>query len=352
MRLSPQQLCLGDVGRRKWFVAIQEIHAISSSGVDIHSVFFQNGGAGFDSPARVVASSLEVTDIYIRHYQNILLHGCRLAVSPSVLTLATAQSAAATAPSRAPLRIYVAFAACGRFKVYLNGQLLLQPDARYEVWRLYSAYAHVSVGDVFSFTMERCGEFKGFIGCFGSSVCTGLNHGSGWFCTHEQPRDGWMQPNFSFGPSLEAARPACSIRNDTDIWSVYSRDNTDRQCVGLDAFPSAADAASCAAACCANPACSRFQWCGGGDCTTSLSSASKCWIGVSSNCEKQETGWTSGLRPSLQTPWVHADSLGIIRDMKTILEPGLDNRARWLFPANGDSGQQTHCRWELQPALA
>jgi hypothetical protein len=161
------KLCVGWRGLRKWFVAIQEIRRIHS--VDIHYIFFQNGGTSFEVPAFPAQSSVHVTDMYIRHYRSWLPHVCKHYLSPSLLSLKPQQNPSGTM-SVADLRVYVTFAACGNFKVYYNGELFLQSDSLHRVWRVYGAYVTVSRGGIFSVVLEGCLEKTQFIGCFGSSL--------------------------------------------------------------------------------------------------------------------------------------------------------------------------------------
>jgi hypothetical protein len=77
----------------------------------------------------------------------------------------------------------------------------------------------------------------------------------------------------------------------------------DRDCQGLsDAAAGAKSLAACAAACCADPACSVYQWCpAGGGCDGATGSAPQCWIGDVSGCGLGvRSGWRgmgSGQRP-------------------------------------------------------
>lgn len=79
---------------------------------------------------------------------------------------------------------------------------------------------------------------------------------------------------------LAAAAAACDFPywlNDTEVWGLASA--------------SAADAASCAAACCAAGAsCTLYQWCpAGAGCTP----ASSCWIGATGGQTRRVAGWIS-----------------------------------------------------------
>jgi hypothetical protein len=151
----------------------------------------------FDSPAHRVTHREQVSSIYIRHYRGVLSHECRLALSPSIMSLKPSQqNRSSTVLAVAELPIYVAFAACSKFKLYFNGMLVVEANSQHPSWTLYGAYVRVSPGGVFSFSTGSCDDFKGFVGCFGSSVCTGYNDGNGWFCVRAQPPDGWMLPSY------------------------------------------------------------------------------------------------------------------------------------------------------------
>ncbi len=166
------------------------------------------------APALRVADAQQVTNAYIRHYQGALLHVCRRVLSPSVVSLKTAAAFVAPAAPAATADVYVVFAACGDFKLHLNGKFVLQSNSKKINFKLYGAYVTVSLGGVFAISLEngcRSGkdtDFKGFIGCIGSSVCTGLNDGQGWWCIREQPAQGWMLP---FLPSHGAEAAADEI---------------------------------------------------------------------------------------------------------------------------------------------
>jgi len=308
---------------------------------EIHSIKFNDGYHMFDSPARIVTRHEQVTDIYIRHFQGATHHLCRLALSPSITQASSSTSLAAEST------IYVVVAACSRFKLYFNGKLVVEAaDSGFKSRTVYGSHVRVSQGGVFAFSSESCGDFKGFVGCFGSSSCTGHNDDKGWFCARSLPPDGWMLPSYRTDAIDEVAKPPCSIKAESDIWSIFSPENTDHQCIGLAAFPAANDSASCARACCADSSCARFQWCGGGDCNTT-SVPTKCWIGVSAECRRQ-LGWVSGIRNFRNMPmWNPARSLGPISAERP-LDPGLDNKALWLSPAAGhNQEEQLRCRWAL-----
>jgi hypothetical protein len=309
----------------------------------------------FDSPAHRVTHREQVASIYIRHYQGVVSHLCRFALSPSIMSLKPSQqNRSSTVLAVAELPIYVAFAACSKFKLYFNGKLVVEADSQHSAEKLYGAYVRVSPGGVFSFSTESCGNFKGFVGCFGSSVCTGYNDDKGWFCARAQPPDGWMLPSYrhveidhQFNQLL---KPSCNINTESDIWSFYARDMMDYQCLGLSAFSAATDAISCSRACCADLACNRFQWCSGGDCNSASDTGVKCWIGNSADCQRQ-VGWISGTRTLPHTAqWTPAVSQGKVSKVKAEngpdLKNNLDNNALWLWPANSQEVQM-HCRWTL-----
>ena len=161
----------------------------------------------FDALALRVKGAEQVTDAYIRHYQGILVHVCRLVYSPSVLSLKPSAASVAHAAAAAEAEVYVAFAACGKFKLYFNGKFVLQSNSIFvqnapntSSFKLYGAHVAVSFGGVFAISLEngssgaKESNVKGFVGCIGSSVCTGLNDGQGWSCTRERPAEGWMLP--------------------------------------------------------------------------------------------------------------------------------------------------------------
>ena len=346
------QLCVGWRGRRKWFVAIQEIWRIHS--VDIHHIYFQNGGTLLEVPAFSAHSSVHVTDMYIRHYRSWLPHVCKHYLSPSLLSLKPSQNASG-AKSVADLRVYVTFAACGNFKMYYNGELFLQSDILNEVWKVYGAYVTVARGGIFSVVLEGCSGKTQFIGCFGSSVCTGLNDNSGWICSRQQPPSGWMSPNFIstsqpdgweipsnadaiITSSRSQLTPRCLISDINSTWSYFEENNRDRQCLGLSPFPSATNITSCSLACCANPSCMRFQWCSGGDCNNNATGAPRCWIGSTSDCQRQVSGWVSGLvrKNDAKPGWQSVVPTGEMTTFRTV-EVGLDKRARWIWPLKDSS---------------
>ena len=305
----------------------------------------------FDSPANRVTRRDQVASIYIRHYRGILSYECRLALSPSIMSLKPSQNRSLAVLAVAEVPGYVAFAACSKFKLYFNGKLVVEANSEHPFWKLYGAYVRVSPGGVFSFSTESCGDFKGFVGCFGSSVCTGYNDGNGWFCARAQPPDGWMLPSYrhddidQLSQQFKLLKPSCNINNESDIWSFYTRDMMDHQCLGLSAFPAASDAVSCSRACCTDLKCNRFQWCSGGDCTAITEV--KCWIGNSADCQKRQVGWFSGTRIRPHTEqWTPAVSQGNIIKPSREVQPGLDNNALWLWPSNIQE-EQMHCRWTL-----
>ncbi len=154
----------------------------------------------FNAPAHRVTSPQQVTHIYIRHYQGILVHVCKLLNSPSLESLKSLQPINPTAPIVVDSSIYVAFAACAKFKIFFNGNLVLESmsvDAPVQpYYKLYGAHASFSSGGIFSISLESCcGDSNGFIGCIGPSVCTGMNDILGWWCTRTPP-DGWMLPTY------------------------------------------------------------------------------------------------------------------------------------------------------------
>lgn len=295
----------------------------------------------FHSPARRVTSSQLVTDIYIRHYQGILVHVCKFADSPSILSLKSPQSSSA-APVIASSLVYTAFAASGKFQLFYNGKLVIQSEKVFSFsqnYALYAAYVSVSPGGVFSITVEGSGDPKGFIGCIGSTVCTGVNDDNGWLCTRDQPPEGWMLP------SARIETPSkCASSQENEIWSVFNKQYTDEQAFGLSAYPAATDAISCSNACCSDPSCKMFSWCSGGECReTTTQTGSRCWIGQT-NGQRRMTGWISGTRsaPPASTSWIRAQSTGTITSRKWV-EQGLDSRALWLWPNDGQN--LVRCRW-------
>lgn len=305
----------------------------------------------FHSPARRVTSAQLVSSIYIRHYQGILVHVCKFANSPSIQSLKPPQPNSSAAPVVASSLVYTAFAACGKFKLFYNGKLVLQSDKVFSFsqhYALYADYVSVAPGGVFAITVDSCGDLKGLIGCVGPSTCTGLNDGSGWWCSRSLPPPGWMLPNSS-GPSAEIAASKCSISTESEIWSVFTKQFTDEQCFGLSAFPAATDVVSCSNACCSDPSCKFFSWCSGGDCReTTTQSGSRCWIG-STNGQRRMSGWVSGVRSTATTSaatWVRAQSQGSIGSRKWV-EQGLDSRAQWLWPNDGQNQEPVHCRWTV-----
>ncbi len=153
----------------------------------------------FDSPAHRVTHREQVASIYIRHYRGVLTFECKLTLSPSIMSLKHSQNRSSTALAVAELPIYVVFAARSKFKLYYNGKLVVEADSDHPFWKLYGAYVRVSPGGVFSssFSTGSCDVLeRGFVGCFGSSVCTGYNDGNSWFCSRAQPPDGWMLPSY------------------------------------------------------------------------------------------------------------------------------------------------------------
>ena len=348
--LTLSQMCVGWRGRRKWFIAMEHVHRINT--VDIHHLNFANEVSFHDVPALVAKDtpgSHPVSDIFIRHFR-YCTHMCRHALSPSILSLPPSQHASANAPALADSRVYVTFAAGGKFKVYYNGELFLEPDSDYAHWRLYGAYVTVSRGGTFSFVMEDAILHKKFIGCFGSNVCTGFNDENSIICTREQPPDGWMLPSSRF--AAQAAPPPaknCSITSESSIWSPFQQDTNDHQCMGLSAVPAVADAVSCSLACCSMPTCTRFQWCSGGSCNTS-DDIPKCWIGHSTNCQVAMSGWVSGVLRSVPSAseWHRALPIGELTTLSTTVEAGLDKRAQWLWPPNPLVAEpQMFCRYSI-----
>ncbi len=307
----------------------------------------------FDSPAHRVTHRDQVASIYIRHYQGVLTFECKLTLSPSIMSLKHSQNRSSTALAVAELPIYVLFAACSNFKLYYNGKLVVEGGSEHRFFRLHGAYVRVSPGGVFSssFSTGSCDVLeRGFVGCFGSSVCTGYNDGNGWFCSQAQPPDGWMLPSYQHDDikqtNSQVLNPSCIINQESDIWSFFERHMMDYQCLGLSAFSAATDAASCSRACCADVACNMFQWCSGGDCTSSSVNGVKCWIGSSADCRKQ-AGWISGTRALPHTvQWIPALSKGQISKPNREVHPGLDHNALWMWPTNSKE-EQMHCRWTL-----
>jgi hypothetical protein len=330
---------------------MEQAHRIKT--VDIHHLNFADGFPFHDVPALVakdMPGSHPVSDIFIRHFRSWLPHMCRHALSPSILSLLPSQQASANAPALADLRVYVTFAAGGKFKMYYNGKLFLEPDSAYTHWRLYAAYISVSRGGAFSFVMENV-SYKQFIGCFGSNVCTGFNDEQNIICTRDQPPDGWMLPSSRFTFQVNAPPPAknCSISSESSIWSSFVPDASDHQCLGLSAVPAAFDAISCSIACCSTPSCTRFQWCGGGICNITLGNVPKCWIGHSTNCQVVMPGWVSGvLRSAPSTSgWHRALPMGVQTTFRTV-EVGLDKRAQWLWPPTSFATEpQMFCKYSI-----
>ena len=301
----------------------------------------------FDAPARRVTSSQQVSHIYIRHYQGILVHVCKLLNSPSLESLKSLQ----TSPIVVDSSIYVAFAACAKFKLFFNGKLVLESSGAHApiqpYYKLYGSYVRYSAAGIFSISIESCNDSNGFIGCIGPSVCTGMNDPLGWWCTRLQPPEGWMLPTYR----IEAIEKAlvvsklCNFQNESDVWSLFTAAKTESQFYGMSAFPAATDMISCSLACCSDSACKMFQWCSNGDCnTTTSATGSRCWIGTASSHNPQ-TGWVSGTRifSDPAGDWVHAQSQGTITSRTKYVEPGLDNRALWLWPKNVQS-EVLHCR--------
>jgi hypothetical protein len=319
---------------------------------EIHSLFFVNGGTMFDSPARRVSASHQVTDIYIRHYQGVLVHVCELLNSPSLETLKSLQIANSAAPVVAKSSIYVAFAACAKFKLFYNGKLVLESAGAYAqtqpYYKLYGSHVSVSVGGIFSISIESCSDSKGFIGCIGPSVCTGINDVDGWWCARSPPPEGWMLPSYNIDvlDAVRALDMPCDFLSENDIWSSFIKEHTDRQCLGLSAFPAATDVVSCSLACCSDPACKMFQWCSGGACIpTTNATGSRCWIGSTSG-QNPQTGWVSGTRlnPSDKVGnWMRAQSQGKVTSRAKWVEQGLDIDALWLWP-NEVQNEELHCR--------
>jgi hypothetical protein len=323
--------------------------------VDIHNLHYRNNGRISEVPALAAKSTEQVSDIYIRHYRNWLRHTCKLTLSPSILSLNPSSNAHAAAV--AGLKIYVTFGACSKFKVYYNGKLFLQPDASHLWWKLYGAYVTVSRGGTFSIVLESCSEQKQFIGCFGSQVCTGFGDGDGWMCTRRQPPDGWMIPGFQAeSPKLTDAsrsQPRCNnVSDEGSIWSTFSDDARDHQCLGLSAFPAATDIVSCARACCSDTTCSRFQWCNSSGHETC--SHPRCWLGTSMDCSRRVPGFVNGLLRSAAAStsaegWERAVPVGSRLTFRS-LEIGGDGRARWLWPQPHilSVEPQMFCRWSIR----
>jgi len=170
------QLCLDWRGRRKWFVAVQELHTHIQS-AEVHSIIFKNGGTMFNAPAVRAASSALVTDMHIRHYRGTQVnHLCQRVLSPSVLSKSSPQDnphMLTNATNDESVRIYVMFAStCDRFQLFVNAKMVVTSDDAPED-RLYGAHINVSAGDVFAVSMNGCKGPRGFIGCFGALVCTG-----------------------------------------------------------------------------------------------------------------------------------------------------------------------------------
>lgn len=193
------------MGRRKFFVAVREMHLINCA--EVHHLFFQNGGTMFNAPARRVTSSQQVTDIYIRHYQGVFAHVCKLLISPSLDSLTSLQPVNPTAPIVVDSSVYVAFAACAKFKLFFNSKLVLESMGVYApiqpYYKLHGSYVLVSAGGIFSISLESCSDSNGFIGCIGPSICTGMNDILGWWCTR-MPPEGWMLPTYR----IEGENPA------------------------------------------------------------------------------------------------------------------------------------------------
>lgn len=348
--LTRFQMCVGWRGRRKWFVAMQEIHRIHS--VDIHNLIFQDGYSYHDAPALVSTDSFSqrVTHIFIRHYRGWLSGVCARILSPSILTFRPSQNTSTRAITHADSKIFVTFAAGAKFKVYYNGELFLRSGDDHKWWNSYSAYVTVSRGGTFSFVMENCSEKKQFICCIGSNVCTGFNDNSSFICSREQPPDGWMLPSSKFEPQSvqPSAEKHCSrVTNESDIWITFVEDSPNHQCLGLSAFPAATDVVSCAIACCSNPACMRFQWCGAGSCDATP----KCWIGHSTDCQRQMSGWVSGVRRSLSeknSGWYRALPTGDLLHVRSA-EVGFDKRAQFVWPPYAISMEpQMFCRYSIE----
>ena len=161
----------------------------------------------FNAPARRVTSSQEVTDIYIRHYQGVFAHVCKLLNSPSLDSLTSLQPVNPTAPIVVDSSVYVAFAACAKFKLFFNSKLVLESMGAYApiqpYYKLHGSYVLVSAGGIFSISLESCSDSNGFIGCIGPSICTGMNDILGWWCTR-MPPEGWMLPTYR----IEGENPA------------------------------------------------------------------------------------------------------------------------------------------------
>jgi hypothetical protein len=170
------QMCLHWRGRRKWFIATREFHSRILF-ADVHSIVLLNDGSMFDSPAIPVSSSALVADIHIRHYRGTQVnHLCQRALSPSMKSIISSEgnpSVTAITSRIDTLRVYAMFAStCSKFQLFLNSKLVVQSDSAPE-YRLYGAHVNVSSGDVFAVSMYGCPSPSGFIGCFGSLVCTG-----------------------------------------------------------------------------------------------------------------------------------------------------------------------------------
>lgn len=346
------QLCLGSWGRRKWFIAMHEAATVHT--VDIHDVYFQNNGRAHEVPAVAAKSAEQVSDIYIRHYRSWLRHTCKLALSPSMLSLYLPTKLSDATVN--DVQIYVTFAACNKFSLYYNGKLFLDSYkccSDHQWWALQGAFVTVSRGGTFSFVLESCSERKHFLGCFGSKVCTGFNDGDGWICSRKQPPDGWMLPGFQAQaePLTDwQPRPRCNISDENSIWSSFNDDARDHQCLGLSPFPDAIDIVSCAVACCNDNSCSRFQWCNGSSCHP------RCWLGNSMECSNPQSGWIGGLYRlspsdaaiSSSSNWQRAVPMGLSTTFRT-LEVGADARARWLWPPPQHLSKEPHmfCRWSI-----
>jgi hypothetical protein len=320
--------------------------------VDVHHLNFNDKGSIFEVPALAAKSSEQVSDIYIRHYRSWLRHVCKLVLSPSIPSYIS-QLASTDPPSAVsvPLHVYITFAACGQFKVYYDGNIFLQSDAEHQGWRLYGAYVSVSPGGMFSVVVESCTEQKQFIGCFGSQVCTGFNDRGGWMCTREQPPDDWMRSRSRVKLQQNGSPPRCNITDESSIWSFFNNDAQDHQCMGLLAFPSAADIISCSQACCSDAACSRFQWSSG--IINETVSGTKCWLGRSIDCQRRAPGFVNGILRSAEasdhTPgWHRAVTTGASTTFRS-LEAGAHARARWVWPEPQTSTVEPRifCRWSI-----
>ncbi len=308
----------------------------------------------FNAPARRVTASQHVTDIYIRHYQGILVHVCELLKSPLIQSL---RSAVPAAQIVAESSIYVAFAACAKFKLFFNGKLVLQSIGVFAPtqphYKLYGTHVPVSAAGIFSISLESCSDSKGFIGCIGPSVCTGMNDDNGWWCTRNQPPEGWMLPTYQI-EGVEnfhkSSTKICNISHENDVWSSFVKERTDEQCFGLSPYPGATDIISCSLACCSDDACDMFQWCSGGDCVgTTDTTGSRCWIGKCSG-QKAMSGWVSGTRTLTESVklggWMLAQSQGKVTSKAKWVESGLDVDALWLWP-NEVQNDEVHCRWAI-----